>query len=366
MPITSEEFLAAKRILIIRPQGIGDLIMTIPAIRLLRKMIPSARIDAVLRRSSEPLARDLQLFDNIYTLRITYESDTNRKAASKSFNELIKNLRANQYDIAIDFDARSLPKKIAFHANPKRIAAPKWSFLQKLDRCPLTFVATDTVDIPLSKPHMVDRTTYLVQALSATKQKCDYNLNVPSAIASAAREKMVKIGIKNRFAIIHPISDQYTRNWDLDRFSEVTNYLIEKYDLDILYTGSKSQAEILETLKSSTKHSERCYISASDFSLTEMHEVCRLSQLIVSVDTSMVHIADMANAPIVGIYTPYNTVNHPYSQPDSILIPDCPGEIFRQHDVPADDDIVHRISRVTVQMVTDKIDEILMKKIQPS
>lgn len=96
---------SVKRILIVRLDHIGDLVMTRPAAAQLREYFPLASIDWLVPREAEALFRaDLRTADGVIALEQTWFS-RNAGAIKKlsSLRAVLPVLKRNRYDLAIDF-----------------------------------------------------------------------------------------------------------------------------------------------------------------------------------------------------------------------------------------------------------------------
>jgi ADP-heptose:LPS heptosyltransferase len=90
-----------KKILLIKLDHMGDMMLAIPAMRKLRARYPYASLEIVVGSWNVPLAKELQLFDKIYAF--DYYRPQSAQAASATDAELKALLsQLGNYDIAID------------------------------------------------------------------------------------------------------------------------------------------------------------------------------------------------------------------------------------------------------------------------
>ena len=107
-----------RRILAIKPDHIGDLLIAVPAFALLRQFFPAARIELVCGTWNVALARRLQLFDAVHGVNSFHElserqSDPDVARRSKLHGvATLEGLHLGYYDLAIDMrydrDSRSI------------------------------------------------------------------------------------------------------------------------------------------------------------------------------------------------------------------------------------------------------------------
>src|ERR1700691_2084426 len=108
----------ALKILILKPSSLGDVIHALPVLRLLKRHWPESRIHWWLD------ARLLPLLENDPDLAGIYAFQRERWAAPKHWMEIlaiIKGMRAQRFDLAIDLQGLARSSLIAWLANAKKI-----------------------------------------------------------------------------------------------------------------------------------------------------------------------------------------------------------------------------------------------------
>jgi len=107
------EFQDIRKILVIKLRHIGDVLLTIPAIRALRDTFPSASITALVNSGTEDGLKGNPLIHEILTL--------DRSALKQSLFErikyefcFVKQLREQSFDMAVDFTGGDRPALYAF------------------------------------------------------------------------------------------------------------------------------------------------------------------------------------------------------------------------------------------------------------
>ena len=84
-----------QKILIIRRSALGDTIHTLPLAKSLREKYPDAQIDWIVEDKAEKFITNNPLLDKVYVIH-------KKTGGFKEFKALIKQIRAEKYDIAID------------------------------------------------------------------------------------------------------------------------------------------------------------------------------------------------------------------------------------------------------------------------
>ena len=124
-----------KRILAIRLQAMGDVVITLPYLQDLRNSLPaSVQIDLLTRCETDPIPKNLVLFNNVFSI-----------AGKRSLNKqlffallLIPRLLLRRYDIVIDLQNNSLSRLIR-----KTLMPSSWSEFDRTSPIPAGFVSCE-------------------------------------------------------------------------------------------------------------------------------------------------------------------------------------------------------------------------------
>jgi len=353
-----EEFRQADRVLFVRMQGIGDVVWMLPALRAVRRLLPAARIDALVRPCSRSLLEPLGLVDHIFEMEPRNAPAATRSDQTSSYASLMQRLRSNHYDFVFDLHGQRETRRISFYVSGRRMvsALVGTNGCYRYHKSVLTELASDLVPLE-DEDHPVDRSMRLIEKVHGGPLGVDYVLDVPAAKIASAQLSFQRLGLSKKYAIVHPVSTEASRNWPLARFAAVADHLIENYNLDILLTGSSRDTELLQELSASVANARRCRIAAETFDILELAAVCKQAAIVVAVDTCIVHLADAVGCPVLGIFTPWNLMHYPYKQKEWALAPECEGEQFDLDVIPADEHLVHRISSLATSTVISAIDE---------
>ena len=93
-----------QRILLLRLERIGDLVMVLDAIAKVRSLAPQAHIDLVVGSWNAPLARLVEAVDSVETLDMPWMA---REGRGVKWSALLRHARAwrdRRYDLAINFE----------------------------------------------------------------------------------------------------------------------------------------------------------------------------------------------------------------------------------------------------------------------
>jgi glycosyltransferase involved in cell wall biosynthesis/ADP-heptose:LPS heptosyltransferase len=281
----------SKRILVMKLDHRGDLILAIPAIRKLRSKYPDAHIDLLVGQWNFEIAETLNLGNNIFSVNFFQDqsSDDSTSTYRNEFQKLLKNL--GQYDIAIDFrrqrDTRFLlleidaKQRVGYKTHDERIDSRLDILLDsELDRSG-EMIVHNRRSIALQ---MLD----IVEALD--KDDSDF-LMIPE----------IYEGNKNQFGVaVFPFAGNPVRAWGLSNFEYVIFQLNKDPSVDVIhiYTSEKEGVHISKAIRQCQK--------------VFIHEGLPFRSLLASLKENSValannsfgaHVSALAGLKVVGVYS---------------------------------------------------------------
>ncbi len=290
-----------KRMLLIRLEHVGDVLMTTPAIRALRNRFPKAQIDVLARDFTAPVLQKNKNVSNVIAWNAPWLSSIGKRESWSSVRQMIRKLQKNKYDAAIDFHGD--PRNILFAG---RIARYRIGFGCR----GFGFLLNKTV--PYGKKHVIDRNLALAKALGCSTKDRKMELAL-----GASDEKFAKSALKgiSKPVIISPGSGKREKNWIEGRWAEVAGRLIEKNGATIVLTGSRGEAEMAKRIQEQLHHPEKVLNLCGKTSLTQLAAVIRHCRLLLSPDSGPVHIARTFGTPLLGLYFVDDPKEWGYNEP---------------------------------------------------
>ncbi len=254
------------KILIWQTAYLGDVVLTTPLIRTLKRHFPSSQVAFAGRSFIR------ELFAGLNVELITFD-----KGFWESF-EVIEKLREFHIAISPHISARSA--LILFMAGvPTRIG---------FDRSELRWLYTHTVKHKWGI-HEVDRNLELLKPLGIREFE-----RMPYLFVSEEERKQArnKFKLPKTFAVLSPFSNFRLKEWNIDRWLELSKRL----SIASVVVGTDTQrAKVFENTESINLIGKT--------SLRELMAVISLSKVVISCDSAPVHIANALGVPALSIYT---------------------------------------------------------------
>jgi len=279
-----------KRILIVRTDRIGDVLLSTPVIKALRDAYPNAYIAMMV----SPYAKDI-IDSNLYLDEvIIYDKDSQHKKWRRSIKFALS-LKKKKFDLAIVLHPTNRVHLVTFFAGiPKRVG---------YDR-KMGFLLTDRRkhSKQLGEKHELEYSLDLVRYLGIEPK--DKSLFMPIRPESEKWvDELFKIeGIKrtDKLLAIHPGASCPSKIWPIERFAETADRLTEKYSFKVLViAGPKDMHAAQEVLKNMRHPALNL---AGKISVSQLASVLKRCQLFISNDSGPVHIASAVGTPVVSIF----------------------------------------------------------------
>jgi heptosyltransferase-2 len=331
-----------KRVVVRGTNWVGDSVMTLPALRALRRVLPEAKITLVLRPGARGIFADVDFVDEI----LIYERRNVFSVLSQ-----IRAWRQRQFDLAVLFQNAFEAALIPFLAGvPLRLG-----YATEARQALLTH--------PLALPdwrssrHEVFYYLYLITALEqllfGTSEICeavpDASLQIADTRKSEAENLLRACGVRAGAPVVAlcPGSiNSRAKRWPAEAYAALADRLIDS-QRQVLLIGSAGEADV--TREVTRRMKQNPIVLTGKTSLDQVTAVLSLVDLVVTNDTGPAHIAAALGRPTLVIFGPTNPLTtRPFAPEAEILRhpPDCAPCMLR--DCPID----HRcMTAITVDEV---------------
>lgn len=314
MSHVSETFI--KRILLVRTDRLGDVILTLPMLAALRKCFPDAYIAMLVRRyTGEVLEGNPSINELIW-----YDDDS----ALVPFNEMCATLRKRQFDAAIVVYPRFRLAWLIFRSGiPLRIGTGYryYSFLFNKK------VYEHRKD---AQRHELEYNLNLLKELNCQlpeNSTPEFFIDIPNESQVKVEGLLESVGIHGKeFVIIHPGSGGSAREWSPENFGTLASQFLSESELQTIVTGSKGEEKkVAEVVKASQG---KAIPLVGRLTIKEFGALIRSSRLFVSNSTGPLHLAVAMGTPVVGLFPQHTAMSAkrwgPYTDKRVVFVPDRP------------------------------------------
>jgi lipopolysaccharide heptosyltransferase II len=306
----------AKKILLVRLDNLGDVLMSTPAFRALKETFPGAKLTLLTSHMGSGIAPFIPEIDEVIEFDVPWVRVKGAQAGDAVL-ELVSRLKAEQFDGAILFTVFSqnpLPAAlICYMAGiPLRLAYCREHPHDLLtDWIPDTEPFSDII-------HEVQRHLHMVATIGAATTNTQLSLRVVPEMQTSA---LAKAGINPQqpWLILHPGVSEVKRQYPAEGYIEAGKALARE-GFGIVVTGSASERALTKQVADAVGGRAL----GGDLSLGEFIGLVDAAPLLISNNTGPVHIAAAVGTPVVVLYAHTNPQHTPWKVPHRVLYFDVP------------------------------------------
>jgi lipopolysaccharide heptosyltransferase I len=302
-----------KKILVIKPSSLGDILHTFPAVSIIADNFPKAEIHWLANKSFSPL---LQFHPNVtQTIEFPRKELGNPIKFPKYFFSLIQQLKSNKYDLVIDF--QGLMRSAFF---TKAAKAKQTVGFAKPRESSAVFFYSKKIHIPENIQHAVERNVYLAcQALNINTDTFFYKqnkssvaniafpkLNINSTLQSSVQKLLIQNGIQHNDKIIgiSPVTRWISKNWPPKFFAQVLFHIKKDFpNIKFVIIGSENDRNAANEIINNFSDNDIVSL-AGKTSVAQLFELIRTFDLLIANDSGPVHIASALSIPVFCMFGP--------------------------------------------------------------
>jgi heptosyltransferase-2 len=279
-----DELEAGGHVLVSRLQYLGDVILTLPMVQLLRERFPRARIDYLARGGAADILVGEPLFDRVFRM-----SDGSLRSTWRLFREL----RARKYSLAIDL-----------YSNPRSAIATRLSGAKMRvggSRRGRRRLYTHPVWVPgdvraATQFHMVH-----LEPLGITGEASKPSLTISKEENEEALSTLTELGLDIGKPVtgVHPGGKWVVKRWPVDQFASLAERLIDSHGMQVVVMHGPGE-EMYRNEFESRLGNRALYLPTLPIRRTAAI-IHALDAMVVS-DGGIMHVAVAVCTPTVGIF----------------------------------------------------------------
>ncbi|MFN0279959.1 MAG: lipopolysaccharide heptosyltransferase II [Pyrinomonadaceae bacterium] len=339
------------KILVRGTNWIGDAVMSIPALRELRRIFPDSHITLHTRSWAEGLFRDVDFIDELVTFdkhrwKIKDVYDNSQFLRDDKYELAI--LLPNSFESALTSFLTRIPRRFGYNKDVRGllltdpIAIPEWKnrkhevfyYLHLIAEAERRILGRDTVS--LSFPNT--------------------RLDISEERKNEAKQQLANFGVdltNKTVALGVGSTNSRAKRWLPERYAELNDKLQIVTDANVILVGSSDEKDVADSVaKLCTKPTINI---TGQTDLAEAAAILSVVDLFISNDMGLAHVAPAVGTQTIVIFGPTNSVmTRPYSENAEIIRKDVECAPCMLRDCPID----HRcMTRITVDEVLEAATE---------
>ncbi|HZO70691.1 MAG TPA: glycosyltransferase family 9 protein [Ktedonobacteraceae bacterium] len=292
------EWLAARHILAVRMDNIGDVVMLGPALRAVKETSPQARITLLASPAGTTAVGMLPWVDEVITWRAVWQDVGNRMPFEpEREQELVRRLASYQFDAALIFTSFSqtphTPGYVCYLAGIPLRAGESKEFGGSTLSVELRGAPTEL--------HQVERNLRLVEHLGFVARERSLTVAISDQDRAGADRLLHESGIDPDapFVLLHPGASAQARRYPVARFGAVADLLVKR-GWQVLITGTEREAELVKEVMQ--KAPEACALIGGS-AVAEYAALIERAEVVICNDTLPMHLADAVRTPVLVLFS---------------------------------------------------------------
>ena len=285
-----------RKILIIRNDGIGDLLNSTPAITMLRQNYTGAEITVLVQPLSAPI-----LVGNPDVDRVLIFDRENEHRRLRDRLRFYQNLRHEKYDLVVAMRTATWCNFVAF------LSGARYRLGRHQKRFKNFLTHPWRGQYKKGETHEVDRNFDLVRLICDGDGHRRLVLNLLDDEITRTKQLLANWEIvPNDFLVgIHPGGSSFDKRWPEENYAQIADALAHEYGAKILILRGPDEAELERNFQKAVQSKSIAYTPKA---IRELAALIRRCNFFVCNDSGPMHIAAALGVPTVAIFGPTDHV----------------------------------------------------------
>jgi lipopolysaccharide heptosyltransferase II len=313
----------ARRVLCVRLDTIGDVLMTTPALRALKDSCPGRHLTLLTSAPGAVAGRLVPEVDEVIAYDAPWLKASAPRAGSGPEHAMARRLRAGRFDAAAIFTTYSqspLPSALLCYLAdiPLRLAHCHENPYQLL-----------TNWVPDPEPyggirHEVRRQLELVAAVGCHTDDERLSIRIPDEAHRRVGGFLDELGVGcgRPWAVVHPGATAPSRRYPPEGFAAAAGRLVRDFAWQVVFTGSAEEGELTEGIRTAMGAASHSLVGRLD--LGELAALLARAPVLIANNTGPAHVAAAVGTPVVDLYALTNPQHTPWGVASRVLNHDVP------------------------------------------
>jgi lipopolysaccharide heptosyltransferase I len=283
----------ARRIALIKPSALGDIVHALPVLTALRRRFPEAHLAWVVNRVYEPLLRGHPDLNET----LPFDRGAGRRgwwSALSNFARFLRDLRRQRFDLVIDLQGLLRSGVMCLAAGAPRCLGLSGA------REGAAWCYTDVVrGGERLTQHAVERYWRAAEAVGAAGPR---EFRFPAFAAEQAWAREILRPLPRPWLAVGVGARWRTKRWPPAHFAELLGQAQAAFGGTAIFVGSAGEDAVLSRATAEHLAGPRLLL-AGDTTLPQLAALLRQADVMVANDTGPLHLAAALGRPVVAPYT---------------------------------------------------------------
>ena len=350
MPIPD---LNEKRILVLRTDRLGDVILSTPVAVALKQTFPKSKLTFLVRTYTRPVVESCPQVDDILILDDFVDSTGRVRSV-----QLARYLQSQHFDVALHlFPVPSLALATWLARIPFRVGTGFRFYSFLFNRRLYEHRKT-------ARFHEAEYNLHLLRLLGIQNPVVQFSFQVDEAARRSLERKLSSATSEHPadLVVIHPGSGGSSRDWPPAHYAQLADRIMQDLNIPVILTGDQNDRGVIQEMKSQMQ--AKPIDLSSRLTLKELAALLQRATLVVSNSTGPLHLAVALGTDVLAFYPPIRECHPqrwgPYGRQHDVLMSRTE-ECFRCR---ADSNRwCECMQRISVALAYDKVSEKLTYKL---
>jgi heptosyltransferase I len=288
-----------RRVLLIKPSSLGDVVHALPVLAGLRSAFPDAHLAWMIATPFAPLLKDHPLLDELIPFdRRRYGRVHHDPAALRDFGRFLSHLNASRFDLVIDL--QGLLRSGFFAVFTQARYRVGFSAAREFGAA----FCTHRVQVPPACVHAVDRNVHLARTVGLPIADPEFPLPLTLDETQEANALLADHadGFLENFIAIVPGARWTTKQWPAARYAALIDRLAETGRPPCVLLGAPDERPVADAITARAQ-APLCDLVGRT-SLRQLAALLDRSERVVCNDSGPMHIAAALGKPLVALFGP--------------------------------------------------------------
>lgn len=282
-----------KRILVVKLDHLGDVILATPVFSNLRQAYPNVELHALTGTWSRVVLERHPDVRTIFDYNSPAFSRTGQSTSLKQAFQLYRELRRQKYDLVVELrgDWRTTGFSL-LRLTPHRLSRAALQIENKLRLARFSGTHETTRNLDLLR-HASIPTPF---------QNATFSVTIADEKWASDFLAIHKINKQYPLVAIHSGSPMPLKRWSPERYAELADWLIARKGTQILFVGVKDEVPIVTEIQ---RRMQGASINiAGETTLTQLASILHTCNVFIGNDSGPMHLAAAVGTPTIGLYGP--------------------------------------------------------------
>ncbi len=282
------EQLEPRRICIVKPSALGDIVQTLPVLSMLRQRFPKAHLAWVVKPGLAGILRGHPEIDQL----IEMPRGRGLKLVLGMIG-LLRRLRRERFDLVVDIQGLFRSGLMTWWTRAPRRLGYRYA------REAAYLAYTDKLDVDYRSMPALEHYQRFARRLGCTGP-------VPQAVLPITPQDRQRIvaqlaRLPRPWLAIHAGAQWETKRWPPQSFAQVAQWASERHGAGIILLGGPGEGELAAQIEQ--RMSGPVVNLAEATTLTELAAAVEAADVVLAGDTGPMHLAAAASTPVVALFT---------------------------------------------------------------